>query len=240
MSSGKSTSLRRTMLYRLLWVFRFALVAMAIMVGLWGYRAQQAITSRDIDFVVFFPRLGQRKVLGRVGLVAGHWQSDSGAVCRNGLREVEINLIVTYRAANVLRYMGYQVDIWPEFGEGLSNYRAKALISIHTDSCLHDRSGFKVARAAQSVIPLIEDELVHHLVEAYSAHTGLEEDPGTITGDMTSYHAFYKVAAETPAAIIELGYMGGDQRLLINHSGRAARGLAAGIAAFLESIASES
>ena len=237
MTSRKSM-LRRDLLRRLLWAFRLGLIAVGIMAIFWGYRTYEAVSARDLRLSSFLPHGRREAPRARVGLVAGHWQSDSGAVCPDGLREVEINLNVAYRTANVLHGMGYEVDVWPEFGQGLNNYQAAALVSIHADSCL-DRSGFKVAHAAQSAIPAVEGELVRYLTQAYAAHTSLEEDPRTITVDMTSYHAFYKIAAQTPAAIIELGYMGGDRRLLLNDPGRAARGVAAGIAAFLESTTLE-
>ncbi|MGQ9668061.1 MAG: hypothetical protein ACUVWB_12170 [Anaerolineae bacterium] len=47
----------------------------------------------------------------RIGLVAGHWRHDSGAVCPDGLEEVQINLDVAQRTAVLLRRAGYTVDL---------------------------------------------------------------------------------------------------------------------------------
>jgi N-acetylmuramoyl-L-alanine amidase len=51
---------------------------------------------------------------------------------------------------------------------------------------------------------------------------------------MTGYHAFRRVSPRTPAAIIEVGFLGGDQRLLAQAEAPA-RGIADGVICFLES-----
>lgn len=170
----------------------------------------------------------------RIGLVVGHWQSDSGAVCEDGLREVDINQDIARRVQRILTRFGYEVELLPEFAPALPGYQADVLLSIHADSCLRGRHGFKIARAEDSAIPEIEDRLVACLSSAYGRQTGLAFDAATITGDMTAYHAFYEVAPSTPAAIIELGYMGGDRFLLTYRPEVVARGLAAGLICFIE------
>jgi N-acetylmuramoyl-L-alanine amidase len=51
---------------------------------------------------------------------------------------------------------------------------------------------------------------------------------------MTRYHAFSEIDPSTPAAIIELGFMGADRELLTENSYAVAQGVARGIACFLE------
>lgn len=171
----------------------------------------------------------------KVGIVAGHWKNDSGAVCDDGLKEVDINLDVAARVVALLEQQGYHAELLPEFSEELNGYMADAFVSIHTDSCaVPDRSGFKVARVASSAIPQQEDRLVACLSEMYASATGLAFDSRTITFDMTEYHAFREIAPATPGAIIELGFMDADRRLLTNHSDRVAKGVAQGIICFLE------
>jgi N-acetylmuramoyl-L-alanine amidase len=51
---------------------------------------------------------------------------------------------------------------------------------------------------------------------------------------MTIYHAFNEIDPTTPGAIIELGFMGADRELLIEHAYEVAQGVARGIACFLE------
>jgi N-acetylmuramoyl-L-alanine amidase len=52
---------------------------------------------------------------------------------------------------------------------------------------------------------------------------------------MTEYHAFYEIAPETPAAIIEVGFMNADRRLLTRKQDVVARGIVNGIKKFIES-----
>lgn len=51
---------------------------------------------------------------------------------------------------------------------------------------------------------------------------------------MLHYHAFRKVAIDTPAAIIELGFMLEDRYLLERRPKQLAQGITAGIMCFLE------
>jgi N-acetylmuramoyl-L-alanine amidase len=171
----------------------------------------------------------------KVGVVAGHWQSDSGAVCPDGLQEVTINIDVAARVVAILQHEGYDAELLPEFCEELNGYRADAFVSIHADSCdVPGASGFKVARVAASAIPEEEDRLVACLIQEYSKATGLHFHKDSITFDMTAYHAFSEIDPETPGAIIELGFMGADRELLTEHSYEVAQGVSRGIACFLE------
>lgn len=171
----------------------------------------------------------------KVGIVAGHWQSDSGAVCPDGLEEVEINLAVAKQVVSLLIRSGYDAEMMAEFSPKLSGYQADALVSIHTDSCnVPEATGFKVARVSASMVPDVEDRLVASLSEKYREATGLPFHKHSITYDMTEYHAFYEIAPETPAAIIEIGFMAADRRLLTNRQDLIAKGIVNGIKEFVE------
>lgn len=171
----------------------------------------------------------------KVGIVAGHWKSDSGAVCPDGLQEVTINLDVAARVVAILQYEGYEAELLAEFSERLEGYQADAFVSIHADSCnIPGASGFKVARVASSAIPEKEDHLVTCLIREYAEATGLTFHEHSITYDMTIYHAFNEIDPNTPGAIIELGFMGADRELLTDHAYEVAQGVARGIACFLE------
>jgi len=171
----------------------------------------------------------------KVGIVAGHWKSDSGAVCPDGLEEVTINLDVASRVVAILQYEGYLAELLPEFSEKLNGYQADAFVSIHADSCsIPEASGFKVARVASSAIPEEEDRLVACLTQEYAKATGLSFHRDSITFDMTIYHAFNEIDPETPGAIIELGFMSADRDLLTDKAYEVAQGVARGIACFLE------
>lgn len=170
-----------------------------------------------------------------VGIVAGHWKNDSGAVCADGLEEVTINLDVASRVVDLLQARGYRALLLPEFAKELQGLKADAFVSIHTDSCEYTGlSGFKVARVASSAIPDEEDRLVACLIQKYEGATGLAFQKDTITFDMTEYHAFLEIDPATPGAIIELGFMDLDRELLAYDSGHVADGVAQGIICFLE------
>ncbi len=179
--------------------------------------------------------------LPHVLIVAGHWGSDSGAICPDGLQEVDINLDVARRVCRLLEDRGYHAELMQEFDPRMEGYYALALVSIHADSCepfpgaVPPASGFKVASVVrgESLVPAEEERLVNCLSEAYQARTGLPLHSTSITEDMLRYHAFYSVDARTPAAIIETGFMYNDRRILTERPDLLAQGIVDGIVCFL-------
>jgi N-acetylmuramoyl-L-alanine amidase len=171
----------------------------------------------------------------RIGIIAGHSENDSGAICEDGRTEVDTVGRIAARTARRLQRAGANVDVLSEYDERLNGYVADALVSIHADSCI-DRSGFKVARATASTKPELEDFLVGCLGARYAEATGIAFDASTITDDMTQYHAFKRVAASTPAAIVETGYLGGDWTVIGEQPDLAARGIADGVICYLEGL----
>jgi N-acetylmuramoyl-L-alanine amidase len=176
----------------------------------------------------------------RIGLVAGHWSTnprkyDPGAVCPDGLTEVEINLAVAQLVKALLEDEGYEVDLLEEFDAKLDGYQADALVSIHADSCnVPEASGFKIASVLHSAVSEEEDRLVKCLREEYQKATGLSFHAHSITYHMTEYHAFYEIAAQTPGAIIETGFMAADRQILVDQQDKVAEGIASGIICFLK------
>jgi N-acetylmuramoyl-L-alanine amidase len=146
--------------------------------------------------------------------------------------EAAINARVTGLAAERLRRAGADVMILDEYDPRLEGLRAAVLVSLHADSCI-EASGFKAAVHAYSAIPAINDRLLTCIEQTYPAATGLPHHPNTVTHNMTEYHAFKRIDPLTPAAIIELGFLGGDQALLLNRPELAAKGVADGILCFL-------
>ena len=169
----------------------------------------------------------------RIGIIVGHSGFDSGAICPDGRLEVDTVARIADNAARRLRRAGAQVDLLEEYDPRLNGYTGDALVSIHADSCI-ERSGFKVARWSDSQTPAVEDRLVRCLREGYGEATGLPFDADTITADMTRYHAFRKLAVETPAAIIETGFMGGDWDLIGRRPAVVADGIVDGLVCFFE------
>jgi N-acetylmuramoyl-L-alanine amidase len=179
-----------------------------------------------------------------IGIVAGHWGSDSGAVCSDGLKEVDINQNIATLVQKYLVEQGYKVDLLQEFDPRLVNYLALALVSIHADSCdyINDQAtGYKVAAAMASQHPERSARLTACLRSRYAAYSGLSLHSTSVTIDMTSYHAFGEIHENTPAAIIETGFMNLDRQFLTGSPEVAAQGIAAGILCYInnESITPE-
>ena len=103
-------------------------------------------------------------------------------------------------------------------------------MSIHSDSCQTDFSGFKVANEEGGTEA--SQRLAQCLWDKYEAATGLDRHPSTITNNMTNYHAFREISLETPASIIELGFMSSDRSIIADQPELAAEGVANGILCF--------
>lgn len=173
----------------------------------------------------------------RIALVVGHLGNDSGAVCQDGLREVDVNnTIATYVQKRLLE-MGYQVDLLEEFDSRLEDYRGMILLSIHTDSCdyVNDlATGFKIAAALSEEKFENSTRLVNCISDRYATITGLTYHYQSITNDMTYYHAFDEINPLTTAAIIETGFLNLDRQILTEKPDQIAEGIVAGIQCYLK------
>jgi N-acetylmuramoyl-L-alanine amidase len=170
-----------------------------------------------------------------IGIVAGHSGNDAGAACDDGLTEVSINQDIALRTKTLLERQGYIVDLLEEYDDRLDGYKAMALISLHTDSCQFvddNATGFKVAASQAGQATDASQTLAACLTARYAARTGLRNHPGSVTWDMTGYHSFSEVDSNTPAAIIEMGFLYLDRVFLTQHADQAAQGLAEGILCF--------
>jgi len=187
------------------------------------------------------PLITPTPVPRRIGVVAGHWGGgDPGAVCPDGITEAQVNLQVAREVRALLTPYGFQVDVLREFDPRLEGYRALALVSIHADSCKAppELSGFKVALSAAlhtsgtAAQQARARQLKTCIVEWYRETTALRFHAQTITRDMSEYHAFREVDPNTPAVIIETGFLRGDYALLVHHPEVVARGIAQGLLCF--------
>lgn len=172
----------------------------------------------------------------RIGIVAGHWGNDPGAVCPDGLTEAEVNLNIATKAKELLSSDDYEVDLLKEFDPKLSGYRALALVSIHADSCdyINDTAtGFKVAAALANRHPEKGDRLTACIRDRYARDTGLPVHVNSVTPDMTSYHAFEEIDSETTAAIIEVGFLNLDREILTQGQDQIAQGVVDGILCYI-------
>ncbi|MFZ0531656.1 MAG: N-acetylmuramoyl-L-alanine amidase [Anaerolineales bacterium] len=191
-------------------------------------------TTPQVEYPTTTPRTNPR-----IGIVAGHSGNDSGAVCSDALggsHEVDINLNVASLVREDLVAQGYNVDLLAEFDPRLTGYHALALVSIHADSCeyINDQAtGFKVSAAISTKYPEQAARLTTCIRTRYAETTGLQFHSGSVTGDMTNYHAFSEISTDTPAAIIETGFMNLDREILTQHPDVIANGIASGILCFV-------
>ena len=247
-----STMVRRHWLERLSKSFKIAgvvtLVAAFLSIFFVSQRPAQVIAVAPAPIQTFLPAIIPFPTLTPtvtptplpplIALLAGHSGGiDTGAVCPDGLREVDITKDVAARAKTMLDARGYRVDILAEFDKRLDaskrDYAPQAFLAIHVDSCVYYASGYKVARADNSVVPQVDDRLVQCVTSTYGAATQLSLHPGSITTDMTHYHALEEINPQTPGAIIELGFLGSDKSILVNKRDVLALGIADGIDEFL-------
>lgn len=182
------------------------------------------------------PSVTEEAQPNRIGIVAGHYGSDSGTVCSTGLTEVEMNLKIATLVQKTLTDRGYQVDLLEEKDERLDGYRAALLVSIHLDSCeyINDQAtGFKVAAALAEENISAAQRLTTCLSDRYADVTGLPYHAGSVTDDMTFYHAFDEIDPKTIAAIIEAGFLNMDYRFITEETDRVAEGIVAGITCYM-------
>ena len=172
----------------------------------------------------------------RIGIVAGHYGFDSGAVCSNGVTEAELNLEIATLVQKDLTDRGYEVDLLEEFDDRLNGYQGAVLISIHLDSCdyINDQAtGFKVAAALSVQDVSNSQRLTSCLSQRYQEVTGLPYHAGSVTDDMTYYHAFNEIDSNTVAAIIEAGFLNMDYQFITENTDQIAQGIVAGILCYL-------
>jgi N-acetylmuramoyl-L-alanine amidase len=150
--------------------------------------------------------------------------------------EAELNLEIATMVQKQLTDLGYEVDLLEEFDSRLTGYKGAVVISIHLDSCeyINDQAtGFKVASALSTKDVADSQRLVACMSDRYAKVTGLPYHSGSVTDDMTYYHAFYEISPETKAAIIEAGFMNMDYRFLTEETDVVAEGIVAGILCYI-------
>lgn len=184
----------------------------------------------------------------RVGIIAGHsglhpdsGLVDPGAVCSDtGLTELEVNEAIAILVVENLEAQGLEVDRLEEFDSRLVGYRAGALVSVHADACYYindEATGYKVSRSKASTVSDLAQRLATCIIDRYNSETGLDFHRGSITSDMTEYHTFHEIDSQTPAVIIETGFLYLDRDFLTQEPEKAARGIADGILCYLNNEA---
>lgn len=174
-----------------------------------------------------------------IAIISGHAGNDSGAVCTDAsgqatVTEAAIVATIVERLTGQLQRAGAHVLVLDEFDSRLMGLRANLLVSLHADSCI-EASGYKFVTSAYSAVdPQTLTTLGACFDQLYAETTGLAPHPNTITHNMTDYHAFRRLDPQTPALILEVGFLGGDQTLLLQEPDRVARGITNSIRCFFE------
>lgn len=215
------------------------------------FRAQMQIARiTDVPLLPQFTAIPDEPTVPKVGIIAGHsgppqdasFEEDPGAVCDENndgipeLTELEINVAIARTVATKLINIGLEVEILEEFDPRLNEYRADALISIHTNDCQNygfGATGYNVAGPVARLDPrAFDQDLVRCIINEYGLATGLERHTG-LTEDMTFYHTFGEISDDTPVAIIEIGFMFADRQILTQGQDQISTGIANGISCFV-------
>jgi N-acetylmuramoyl-L-alanine amidase len=178
----------------------------------------------------------------QVALISGHAGFDSGAICTGAdgevlLTEADVNATITQTVARKLRRRGVDVLVLDEYDPRLADVQVDVLLSLHSDSCV-DESGYKAAASEQQRLPEQESRLIACIDQHYPRATGLVYHPYTVTNDMVGYYAFNRIPPTVPAAILEMGFLGGDQELLTRQPARVARGVFDSLICYIDSTES--
>lgn len=171
----------------------------------------------------------------RVGVVAGHWGNDSGAVCPDGLEEVQINVEIASYVQKYLNDEGIHADLMMETLETLEDYEADALISIHADTCEFidsNATGYKVTPILGTQNLTESNRLNACVMDRYATATKMGFHT-SITADMQNHQAYVRIDANTPAVMIETGFMNLDRTILTEDPDVIARGIVNGILCYL-------
>ncbi len=183
----------------------------------------------------------------RIGLQAGHWRANEAPRELSGLRdngtawrgtaEWEVNLAIAQKASEMLRELGYEVDVLPAVVP--PSYRAHLFIAIHADGSNDPNArGYRVATPSRDATGRAS-QFAQLLRKSYGEATSIRALP-TTTRRMRNYYAFnfrrYEHALHpmTIGVIIETGFITSprDREVILGAPGRAAKGIVDAIKTF--------
>jgi len=180
-------------------------------------------------------RMAQSPAPLRIAIISGHRNYDSGAVCEDGLTEVDVNYNIARTVIDDLQGYGIRAWLLDEFDERLYDFSGTALVSIHADSCDYygdEATGYKIAGSYMTESTLLLD----CMNTVYSEVTNLPYHANTVTPDMADYHAFREIALGTPAIIIETGFMNLDREFLTTGAEVPSRAITEGILCYVNAV----
>jgi N-acetylmuramoyl-L-alanine amidase len=173
-----------------------------------------------------------------IGIQVGHYKHNDGFACPDGIKEVDVNYVIANKVSLLLGASQIATEVLNEYDLNLINYKADALISIHTRSCTDPSaaaSGFTLATSISAKETEKTNNLAACLAEQYAKNTGLTFSYQVIPDDQVNSHTFLDINPQTPAVQIEAGSLAVDRAILLEGSDRAANGITAGILCYLKS-----
>jgi len=174
----------------------------------------------------------------RIGIQVGHYKHNDGFTCPDGIKEVDVDYVIANKVSLLLGASQITAEVLNEYDLNLINYKADALISIHTRSCTDPSaaaSGFTLGTSISAKETEKTNTLAACLAEQYANNTGLVFSYQVIPDDQVNSHTFLDINPQTPAVQIETGSLAVDRSILIEGSDRAANGITAGILCYLKS-----
>lgn len=197
-------------------------------------RIFENLTTRPVKIAL---QIGHLDVANHPDELANLRQNTGGLA--SGVAEIDVNK----KVANIVKkQLEYYEDIRVELLPATvpPNYKADVFISIHADSSTDPkRRGYKSAFSLPE--RNTTDKLLKDLVdESFFNASGLPDDHENVSSNMTKYYAFnrarfmHSIAAETPALIIEMGYLSHEQDVVfLKDTKRPATALTEGILKYL-------
>lgn len=172
-----------------------------------------------------------------VGIQVGHYKHNEGFTCPDGIKEVDVDYIIANKVSILLGASQIATEVLNEYDLNLINYKADALVSIHTRSCTDPSaaaSGFNIATSISAKETEKTNNLAACLAEQYAKNTGLAFNYQIIPDDEVNSHTFLDINPQTPAVQIETGSLAVDRGILMEGSDRVANGITAGILCYLK------
>ncbi len=223
---------------------------LAILALMWPSHAAYAGTDRELLVTAPSGRSASTASAAprvNVAIQAGHWKAaelpeplarlrTSTGANGGGRNEAQVTLDIAQRVATLLRDKGLTVEVLPATVP--TGYKADLFISLHADGSASTAArGYKVSTRWRSEVAALDALLVQSLDTGYAKVTGMPQN-GSITRAMRGYYAYstyrgeeYRLGAETPAAILEMGFMSNatDRAVMFNKPDLIARGVVAGV-----------
>jgi len=184
----------------------------------------------------------ENPIMSTIGIVVGHWQESSGAICEDGLTEVSVNLAIANMVKSKMENIGYAVHLFAENDLELNNFQGLALIAIYTGSCQDssdNSSGFVIGNTLLSNQLEASNALAACVGEEYCQQTGLPFSYEIITKDHTAYHVFRAINPSTPVILLITGSLLYDREILVEKVDTVAEGIVQGLNCYLNSLTVE-